>query len=97
MKHYETGTLVQRRDGYVFLKTREGKMVAQHRWVASMRLGRELKEGEIVLRRKPNRLDNSWENLVVVQHALEKFKYLPCARVIYVPNKKVSRQKINSK
>jgi hypothetical protein len=83
---YLPGTLVQRRDGYVFLKTHNGHMMAEHRWMATMHLGRPLKEGEVVIRRKPDRLNNKWENLVVVQHSLTKFQYLPTSRVIYVPN-----------
>lgn len=88
MKHYEAGTIIQRRDGYCFLKTQDGKLVAQHRWVAALRLGRPLRQGECVLRKKPDRMNNSWENLVVVQHALEKFKFLPSSRIIYVPERK---------
>lgn len=83
---YLTGTLIQRRDGYVFIKTENGFM-AQHRYVAVQKLNRPLKQGEVVIRKKPDRLNNSWDNLVVVQHSLEKFKYLPCARIIYVPKK----------
>jgi len=84
MKHI-TGTRIQRRDGYVFIKTEEG-LVAEHRWIASQRiLGRELRKGECVIRRLPDRMDNSPENLVVVQHRLTKFVLLPHSRVIYVP------------
>lgn len=86
-ERHEVGTLVQHRDGYVFLKTEQG-MVAQHRWIAEQKiLGRELKEGEVVVRREPDRLNNKPENLVVVRHNLTKFKMLPEARVIWVPHK----------
>lgn len=86
-EHYAIGTQVQRTTGYVFLKTDQG-MVALHRWVAAQKiLGRDLKEGEVVIRKKPNRLDNRPENLVVVQHSLVKFVKLPHSRIIYVPRK----------
>lgn len=82
---YWTGTRIQRRDGYVFLKTENG-MIAEHRWVAAEKiLGRELREGEVVLRRMPKRDDNRPGNLVVVQHSLTKFTLLPKSRVIYLP------------
>lgn len=94
---YQPGTLVQRKNGYVFLVTREGKQIAQHRWVASQRLGRDLKKGECVVRKKPDFLNNSWDNLVVVQHRIEKFKYLPESRVIYVPSRAQARGASGSK
>lgn len=82
---YWTGTRIQRRDGYVFLKTEQG-MVAEHRWVAAEKiLGRGLRAGEVVLRKMPKRDDNRPENLVVVQHSLTKFIMLPKSRVIYLP------------
>lgn len=96
MKHrgYWTGTLVQRRDGYVFIKTDNG-MVAEHRWVAASKmLHRALREGEVVLRRQPKRDDNRPENLVIVQHALTKYVMLPRARVIYVPKDAPKKDKI---
>lgn len=81
------GTLIQRRDGYVFLKTETG-MVAHHRWVAEHKLlQRPLKEGEVVVRKWPDRLNNSPENLVVVRHNLTKFRKLPRPYIIYVPKK----------
>jgi hypothetical protein len=82
---YRPGTKIQYRTGYVYIKPVLGPMIAEHRWVATQNIGRELKEGEVVIRKKPNKLDNRWENLVVVQHSLEKFKYLPHSRIIYVP------------
>ena len=86
-ERYELGTLVQRSNGYVFLKTSEG-MLAHHRWIAEQKiLNRKLKEGECVIRRQPDRLDNTPGNLVVVQHSLTKFHNLPHARIIYVPRK----------
>lgn len=89
---YPIGSRIQRNSGYVYLKTTEG-MKAEHRWVAEQRIiHRPLQKGEVVIRRKPDRMLNTPENLVVVQHALEKFKYLPHARVIYIPGR--SREKV---
>jgi len=85
---YPAGSLIQRRDGYVFIKTDQG-MKAQHRWVAEhMMLGRSLRKGEVVVRRSPDRTLNTAANLVVVQHRLERFKYLPHPNIIYIPAKK---------
>lgn len=87
MRH-QPGTLIQHRNGYVYLITKERKQVAYHRFVAAQRLGRDLRDGEVVVRKKPDFLNNKWDNLVVVQHRLEKFKYLPEPRLIFVPGKK---------
>lgn len=85
--NYIPGTRVQRRDGYVFIKTDAGLM-AEHRWIAQQKIvGRILRKGECVIRRNPVRDDNRPENLVVVQHALTKFALLPKSRVIYVPKR----------
>jgi len=82
---YLFGTIVQHRNGYVFVKTENG-IIAQHRWVAMQKIvHRPLKEGEVVIRRIPKRDYNAPENLVVIQHSLTKFKMLPKSRVIYVP------------
>jgi len=83
---YDIGTLVQRTNGYVFVKTNDG-MMAEHRWVAENRmLGRKLRDGEVVVRKHPDRLLNTPQNLVVVQHSLTKFKTLPHSRIIYIPS-----------
>ena len=82
--NYEIGTKVQHRDGYVFVKTESG-MVAEHRFVMSQKIGRPLAKGEVVLRIKPDRMNNRETNLVKVHHNLSKFKYLPHSRVIYIP------------
>jgi hypothetical protein len=82
---YTIGTLVQRRDGYVFVKTDKG-LRAEHRVVAEQRiLNRPLRKGEVVIRRAPDRTLNAPSNLVVVQHSLERFKYLPHPNILYVP------------
>ncbi len=85
---YRPGTLIQHRNGYVFIKT-EGGLMAEHRWVAVNKiLHRPLKEGEVVIRKTPKRDFNQPENLVVVKHSLTKFQMLPRSRIIYVPKSK---------
>ena len=82
---YTVGTLIQQKSGYVFIKTEEG-MKAEHRWVAEQKmLGRHLRKGEVVVRKTPDRTLNTPANLVVVQHNLERFKYLPHPNILYVP------------
>lgn len=89
---YPVGTRIQRPNLYVWIKTDQGLM-PEHRWVAEQRiLGRELKEGECVYRKRPDRLDNRPENLVVLERNLEKWKFLPKSRVIYIPSASVARE-----
>ena len=83
---YPVGSLIQRRDGYIFIKTETGKMIAEHRWVAQEKIKhRPLREGEVVIRLTPDRTLNKPENLVVVQHSLTKFEKLPRPNIIYIP------------
>jgi len=85
---YLIGTLIRRRDGYIYIKTENGFM-SQQRYVAMTKmLKRKLHPGECVIRLKPKRDWNVPQNLVVVQHSLTKFKLLPRAEVIYVPKKR---------
>lgn len=85
--NYIPGTLIRRRDGYIFIKTTHGLM-AEHRWVAVNKMvHRKLREGEVVIRLKPKRDLNTPANLVVVQHSLTKFQLLPKSEVIYVPKR----------
>ena len=56
----------------------------RHHVVAKM-LDRPLKQGEVVIRKRPIRTLNEPDNLVVVQHSLTKFKLLPHPNIIYVP------------
>lgn len=86
---YLIGTLIQRRDGYVFMKTAYG-LRAYHRVIAEDTLHRPLKEGEVVVRKLPDRLNNKPENLVVVQHSLTKFVKLPHSRIIYIPKRRTA-------
>lgn len=91
---YPIGSRVQWRNGYVFIKTDTG-FKAEHRYVAEQKiLGRELRPGEVVVRRTPDRSLNLPTNLVVVEHRLEKFKYLPHPRIIYLPAKAVARAQV---
>lgn len=89
-QRYELGTRVQRPNLYVWIKTMDG-LIPEHRWIAEQRiLGRPLKEGECVYRRHPNRMDNSPENLVVLERNLKKWEFLPASRVIHVPRRQAA-------
>lgn len=88
MHRYPTGSVVQRRNGYIFVKTEEG-FVSEHRLVAVLRLeNRELMPGEKVYHKDGNRENNQPENLVVIRFSQTKYRFLPRSRVLYMPKGK---------
>lgn len=82
---YPPGSVVQRSNGYVFVKTDRG-WTAQHRLIASNVLEkRELVKNERVYHKNGDREDNDPKNLVVLRFSEHRFKHLPHPRIIYIP------------
>lgn len=81
------GTRAQRRNGHIFIKTKEFGMVKEARYVIMVKENRELDKNERVFFRDGDRENVKYENLAPIHFAESRFKYLPRSRVIYVPKR----------
>lgn len=70
--NWKNGTTM-RKDGYI-LERRDGKQLAQHRIVAEKKIGRQLRDGEVVHHIDGDRSNNSPENLEVLPSHAEHMK-----------------------
>lgn len=88
------GTVVQHRDGYIYVKTEKG-WVAEARLVAELKLvKRELEPGEKVFHRNGTRDENEPGNLVVIRFNMTKYQFLPSARLIHLPKPQITEKEI---
>lgn len=89
-----TGTVIQRRSGYIYVKTEKG-WVPESRLVASLKLiKRDLEEGERVFHKDGNRENNRPENLSVIKFNMTKYQLLPSARIIHLPKAQIGEREL---
>lgn len=96
-RSFKNGTVRQRTDGYVFVKTAEG-WKPKHRLIAALSiLDRDLLPNERVVH-----LDNTLrgeegfdakENLVIVRNRISKFLRLKHCKTLYEPKKELTKYK----
>lgn len=82
---YVEGTKVQRRDGHIFIKTHTYGLIKEARYIVMMSEDRALDRNERVFFKDGNRENVHPRNVVPIHFSEIRFKYLPHARVIYVP------------
>lgn len=96
-RNYSVGTVIRRRNGYNFVKTRDG-WKAEHRMIAELKLvDRELEPGEKVFH-----LDNTLRgedgfndknNLAVIKFRTTKWTNFVKSKILYVPDKEPVKYK----
>jgi hypothetical protein len=84
---YIEGTRVQHRDGHIYIKTREYGLVKEARFLAALNEGRDLDKNERVFFRDGNRENVKRENVVPIHFNETRFKYLPHARILFIPSR----------
>lgn len=55
------------KSGYLKVRLQGGRKLNYHRWIMEQQIGRTLKRTEIVHHRNENKLDNSMENLEIME------------------------------
>lgn len=87
-QRHKLGTVVQHRNGYIYVKTEEG-MVSENRRVWDLTFGHKdpIKPGDKVHRRDGDRTNNSPENLAKIHYNQTKFVFLKKARILFEPKK----------
>lgn len=83
-RSYPTGTKVQHRNGYIFVKTDEGKLIAESRRIWELQRG-ELKEGDRVFHIDGDRTNNNIRNLAKVHYNQTKFLMLKESKILWMP------------
>ncbi len=91
-KSYPAGTRVQRRTGYIYVKTDEG-LIAEGRRVYELTHG-ELEPGYRVFHMDGDRTNNSIRNLSAVKFNTTKFTMLKESKVLWMP--KVGRKDLTN-
>lgn len=84
---YINGTKVQRREGHIYLKTREYGLIKEARYLVMENEGRALDKNERVFFKDGNRENVDISNLAPIHFSEVRFKYLPKSRVIFVPKR----------
>lgn len=84
MRKYPAGSIIQQKTGYIFIKTRDGKWVSEHRYNYQQHI-RPLKEGERVFHKNGDREDNETRNLVAIQFPTTRYALLPRRRIMFIP------------
>ena len=88
---YRPGTRVQRKTGYVYVKTDEG-FIAENRRVWELTNG-ELQEGDRVYHLDGDRTNNNIKNLAKIHFNATKFVMLKASKVLWAPPEKLKAQK----
>ena len=83
-RSYPTGTKVQHRNGYIFVKTGEGKLMAESRRVWELQRG-PLQEGDRVFHVDGDRTNNKISNLAKVHYNQTKFVMLKESKILWMP------------
>jgi len=81
---YPTGTKVQHRNGYIFVKTDEGRLMAESRRVWELQRG-ELLPGDRVFHIDGDRTNNKISNLAKVHYNQTKFVMLKESKILWMP------------
>lgn len=84
---YPLRVRVQRRDGHIYKKYPGIGLVKEARFIAASNEGRPLDDNERVFFKDGNRENLEPDNVVPIHFSEVRFKYLPRARVIYMPPK----------
>lgn len=87
-KSYPVGTRVQHRNGYIFVKTDDGKLMAEGRRNWEIQRG-ELKEGDKVYHLDGDRTNNNIRNLAKIHFNTTKFVLLKESRILWLPKIRV--------
>lgn len=88
---YASGTRVQHRNGYIFIKTPEGmKPEARAMWEATHG---DLREGDRVFHLDGDRTNNNIRNLAKIHFNTTKFTMLKESRVLWKPTGKAKVMK----
>jgi len=82
---FRVGVQVQRRDGHIWVKSSSYGLVKQARLLIMLEENRALDKTERVFFRDGDRTNVKLGNLVSVRFKEARFKYLPHAKIIYVP------------
>lgn len=90
---YPTGTKVQHRNGYIFVKTDEGKLMAESRRVWELQRG-ELVPGDRVFHIDGDRTNNKISNLAKVHYNETRFVMLKESKILWMP--KVDRKALTN-
>lgn len=86
MHRYPVGSVVQRRNGYIFIKTDAGQWISEHRLVCATQVEhRELMDAEKVFHRDGNRENNKPDNVVAIKFNRTRYRLLPTSRPLYIP------------
>lgn len=92
-RSYPVGSVVQHRNHYIHIKTRDGEWQSQHRWIAAQKgdvrgKSGDLKEGEKVFHLNGRKDDNNPRNLIRIQFDTTKYylKPLQHGRVLHIPS-----------
>lgn len=83
-RSYPAGTKVQHRNGYIFVKTDDGKLVAESRRQWELQRG-DLQEGDRVFHLDGDRTNNRISNLAKVHFNTTKFVMLKESKVLWMP------------
>lgn len=87
------GTVLQRRSGYIYVKTQDRGWVPEGRLVAELKIEKhQLEECEKVYHRDGNRANNKPDNLAVIRFNLTKYRLLPRPQIVYMPKPQVTEK-----
>lgn len=90
MHNYPPGSVVQQRNGYIFVKLENGTWQAEARWVMENKvISRPLKSFERVYHRDGDRTNNERGNLVVLKINQTPFKVFERSRPLFIPARRV--------
>jgi hypothetical protein len=87
MHQYPSGSIIQHRNGYIFIKQENEKWQPQSRFVMEQQvLGRDLEKHERVYHKDGDRTNNDPGNLVVIKVGAREFKLLERSVPLFIPN-----------